>query len=41
LKKEKQEKKCKIDCTTDQKKQSDIITKESLSASDYYFQDGK
>jgi len=26
---------------TEQKQQADIITKESLSASDYYFEDGK
>jgi len=40
-KQEKQQKKCKIDCKTNQKQESDVITKESLCVSDYYFQDGK
>jgi len=41
LKQEKQQKKCKTDYKTDQKQQTDVITKESLNASDYYFEDGK
>jgi len=40
MKKEKQGKKRKSDCNADLRQQSDVITKEILSESDYYFHDG-
>jgi len=40
LKKEKQPKKSKTDAYADLQRQSDVIAKESLSETDYYFEDG-
>jgi len=40
LKKEKQPKKSKTDDSADLQHHSDVIAKESLSETDYYFEDG-